>query len=166
LSDSLFPNFDESIAESEEGSQASYELKILRLLYKALYDDKEFRHDRREAQEDFGLDWFNDARGIPMVLFAKRKITVTPANVLRTAGFTKTELYTEFHFVANRLDPGTPAAMFFPIARMGRFVIHNAHFLEIADGQNIMTRHGKKGTVLRVESVRSFLAALAVRHGS
>jgi len=166
LSDNLFPGFDESMAESEVGSQNSYELRILKLLYKALYSDKELRYDRREAGDDFGLDWFNDTRDIPTVLFAKRKIIVNPAHVLRTAGFTKTDLYAEYRFVADRLDPGTPSAMFFPIARMSQFVIHNAQFLEIIPGQNVMIRHSQKdGQVLLVEPVAAFLKALAVQHG-
>ena len=167
MTDNFFPGFAASMAESDEVSQSTYERKILKLIYKAVYDDREFRRDRIEAGEDFGLDWFNDTRDIPTVLFAKRKITVTPANVLRTAGFTKTDLYAEFHFVADRLDPGIPSAMFFPIAGMSQFVIHNATFLEIMPGQNIVTRRGRKeADMLRIEPVASFLASLAVQHGS
>lgn len=167
MTDNLFPGLDEYMAEREAGSQRSYELKILKALYKVLYTEEAFKKEQRLAGEDFGLDWFNDTGAVAIVIFAKKKIAVNPAHVISTAGFTKTRLYTEYHDVKNRFERGKAAAMFFPIVRMGNFVIHNASFLDTAPGCNIMIRRGHTAdTILRVEPAAAFLRVLAGRFGT
>jgi hypothetical protein len=167
VTDNLFPGFDDYMAERDTGSQQSYELKILKAIYKALWTEDAFKEAKREAGEDFGLDWFNDTGALTLVLFAKRKIVVNPAHVLSTAGFTKTQLWTEYFDVKNRFEKGRAVAMFFPIVRMSNFVIHNASFLSVAPGCNTVIRHGKSAdTMLRVEPARAFLSVLADRFGS
>ena len=162
MTDNFFPDFDEHMNACALESQRSYELRILKLLYKHLFSDAELRAARCEAGEDFGLSWFNDLGAVPIILFARKKVAVNPAHVISTAGFTKTRLWEAYFDEKNKMPKGTAMAMFFPMTRMGQFVIHNAAFLDIVPGHNIVMRSGGS-TVLRIEHAKSFMLALAAR---
>jgi hypothetical protein len=165
LSKNFFPDFDEHMEECNEDSQRAYELKLLKVLYKALFSDKEFFDARLEAGEDFDLNWFNDTGTLAMFLFARKKVTVTPAQVLSTVGFTKTQLWDAYFTEQNKLRKDHTAAMIFPIAYMGQFVIHNSTVLDITPGYNVVTRVGGS-SLLRIEPLAAFVASLVKRFKS
>jgi len=164
LTDNLFPGLDDALAESASESLKAYELKILKKLYAALLDDKELRHARVEAGEDFGLNYFNDEGLVPMVLFANNKVKVNPIHLIRSSGFLNTEMYLEYAAVAKRVDK--MSAMFFPLIRVTQYVIHNNIGLPCPSGYNYVIRTGSsRGLDVRIESMESFLKALAEKYG-
>lgn len=164
MTDNLFPSLDDYMRARSSDSQRSYEVKILKKLYAAGVANATFEEDQREAGEDFGLDWFNDMSYLSISLFAKKDVVVNPAHILSTDGFTKTALYAEFSAIKNAVPAGNPIAMFFPIVHMSQFVIHNAAFLEVVPGYNVMIRNGKLAdAMLRVEPMKSFLQILTSR---
>lgn len=164
MTDNLFPDLDEYMEERGAISQRTYELKMLKLLYKVVISPTAFQESAREAREDFDFNWFNDNAGLSIKLFAKKKVVVNPAHVLCTAGFTKTQLWVEYFTFKDRFPKGTAVGMFFPIIRVGQYIIHNAAYLEQEPGFNIMIRQGRSAdTQLRVEPAQAFLAALAKR---
>lgn len=153
--------------DSADKSKRSYELRVLKQIYKALLSEKAFRHACVEHGEDFGMTAFNDEGLIPILLFTpETPITVQPAHVLRTSGFTKTQLYVAFHAVVDRVKKTDAhrAAMFFPIKGMSNFVIHNVEHLDITAGTNMVMRFDKNNAVHRIEPLDSFIAALGVRY--
>jgi hypothetical protein len=165
MTKNFFPGFDEYMEERHEQSQSSYDLKILKLLFKTLLSDREFKATRAEAGDEFDLNWFNDMGVVPIFIFARKHIVVNPAQILSTAGFTKTQLWAAYFEEKNKMPKGKAMAMFFPIVRMGQFVIHNANCLPAVPGHNVVMRHGSTTEmVLRVEHSRSFLAALAMQY--
>lgn len=158
----LFPGLDEYMQERALESQKSYEHRLLRALYKALLSDEAFVSAQKEAGEDFGFEWFNDTVDIPIILFANKSIKVSPAQILNSEGFTRTDLWVEYFMCKNAYPKGTPVGLFFPMSSGGQFILHGADKLDLPTGCNVMIRHGRTpGTLLRVEPAKAFIEVLA-----
>lgn len=162
MTDNLFASLNEHMAEKEAGAERAYQEKILKKIYAELRSEDSFVADRREAGDEFDMVWFNDMEYIPIKLFAKKKVAVAPAHLIRPAGLTTTALWSEYCAVKDIFPAGTQVALIFPIERMTQFVIHNALDLPVSDTYPTVNRP-VRGVHFRAEPLLAFLEALSSR---
>ena len=162
MSGSLFPDYDEYMAERAAQSAQSYEVRMLKKLYEAISTIEQFNEDERAAGDEFGFRWFSMSRGILIELYAEKVPDVSPAAMLRSQGMTKTKLWrTYFEVKANHMKYAY-VGLIFPVPRMSQFIMHNMVALAPTPGANRIVRaatNPDKGLI--IEPYNAFLAALA-----
>lgn len=157
----LFPGFDEHMAEKEATSRLSYEQKVLKKLYVALFSTIDWRQDRAAAGDEFGFRWFNDNRPLPLKLHARKVAGITPVHLIRSAGMTRTAVWKAYFELKGDYPVGAVVGMFFPVSLVGEYIIHNAFSLPPAPGFNIIVRQAKSADKgLMIAPLAGFLASL------
>ena len=162
MSDPL-ASFDDGLIRRDDNSEHSFEQTILKKVYRALFDSSgsslpdEFVEDRGAAGGELDFEWFNDNRS-PAISLYSRRIDVSPMQLLKIAGITKTALFRAFSEVRD-IRPDTSTALFFTVKKAGRYVIHDSAALPFAQGYSIVVVNGKTRQ-LRIEPANAFLESL------
>jgi hypothetical protein len=138
-SSEFFLGLDEFMEQAKAKALLSFEHKILRSLLVTLFSAERYQAVKREAGREFGLQWFNDNTSCPVALYAT-KVAVTPKQLVKSAGMTKTKLWDAYFNVKREHDVDAPVALAFRLPGVSTYVIHNHVMLERPSGQNVIIR--------------------------
>lgn len=162
----LFPNYEEHMEAKSAESQRAYEVRWLKKLYDAFDSLEEFEQDQKEAGDEFGFHWYNENHPLPIKLYASRLKDISPAQILRSEGMTKTLLWRDYFECKSNHPKGAIVGMIFPVNAMKHFIMHNMFGLFAVNGVNRVVRqatnpdHG-----LIIEPTGAFFKALVISMG-
>ena len=152
-----FPGFDEHLAASASQADAAYARKLITKLLREWHKDR-VREVTQEAGDELGWSWFNDTQGCPFSIYS-RKLRVSPAELLKSAGFTKTSVWQAYFEVKAAHGRDDKVALVFPVPGISDWVAHNDFQLTLVPGYHTIQRQA--ASIDRGLIIMPFVAFLA-----